>query len=584
MESCFMLDNGHFWRNRDLREHVAIIDGDISPTLILKNGTYLNTYTKQWLQAHIWIYNNRIIYVGDQLPTNTDMAKIVDCEGQYLVPGYIEPHAHPFQLYNPEELALTAAKFGTTTLVNDSLMFHFLLDEKKTFSLLEDFATLPVSLYWWGRLDSQTSLNREEAYFNTDKVLSWLAHPLVIQAGELTSWPRLLDGDDRLLYWIQEAKRSGKRVEGHFPGASEATLTKMKLLGASADHEAMTGKEVMQRLQLGYQVGLRYSSIRPDLPIILKELLAEGLETFDNLVLTTDGSTPGFYKDGLINVCIDIAIKSGVPLEEAYLMATFNPAKHFGLEEQLGSIAPGRIAHINILEAKNNPHPTSVLAKGTWIKKGKDVTEFRMINWEEYKLDSFSLNWEMSIEDLQFSTPIGLNMVNDVIIKPFAIETDLTLDTLPSNNNDAFLLLIDRDGTWRVNTVIKGFTDRLGAMASSYSTTGDIVFIGKSKQDMLIAWKRLKELGGGIVLVHERQIIFELPLQLGGMMYKGEMKKLIKKESELKLILQDFGYLYDDPIYNILFLSATHLPYIRVTQQGIVDVMKREIIFPSIMR
>lgn len=579
-----MLDNGHFWRNRDLREHVAIIDGDISPTLILKNGTYLNTYTKQWLQAHIWIYNNRIIYVGNQLPTNSTTAEVVDCAGKYLVPGYIEPHAHPFQLYNPEELALTAAKFGTTTLVNDSLMFHFLLDEKKTFSLLEDFAKLPASIYWWGRLDSQTSLNEEEAYFSTNKVLSWLAHPLVIQAGELTSWPRLLDGDDRLLYWIQEAKRSGKPVEGHFPGASEATLTKMKLLGASADHEAMTGKEVMHRLQLGYQVGLRYSSIRPDLPIILKELLAEGIETFDNLVLTTDGSTPGFYKNGLINVCIDIAIKSGVPLEEAYLMATFNPAKHFGLEEQLGSIAPGRIAHINILESKNNPHPTSVLAKGTWIKKGKEITKFRTINWEKYKLDSLSLNWEMNIEDLQFSTPIGLKMVNDVIIKPFAIETDLTLDTLPSGNNDAFLLLIDRDGTWRVNTVINGFTDRLGAMASSYSTTGDFVFIGKSKQDMLIAWKRLKQLGGGIVLVHEGQVIFELPLKLGGIMYKGEMKTLIKKESELKLILKDYGYLYDDPIFNMLVLSATHLPYMRVTQQGIVDVMKREIIFPSIMR
>src|SRR5690625_6712986 len=105
-------------------------------------------------------------------------------------------------------------------------------------------------MYWWARYDSQTALREEETYFNTEELLSWLSHESVVQGGELTAWPRLLDGDDRLLYWIQETKRLGKPVEGHLPGASEKTLTKMKLLGVSADHESVTGKDVMKRLQL----------------------------------------------------------------------------------------------------------------------------------------------------------------------------------------------------------------------------------------------------------------------------------------------------------------------------------------------
>ncbi|MCG1027992.1 adenine deaminase [Virgibacillus halodenitrificans] len=579
-----MLDKGYFWRNRELRRHVRVLDGLEAPTLVLKNSTYLNTFTKQWLEGHIWIVDDRIVYVGSKLPRNTSGTEIKDCEGKYLVPGYIEPHAHPFQLYNPEELANYAARFGTTTLINDNMLWLFLLEQKKAFTLLEEFSKLPSSMYWWARFDAQTELQDEEEMFNTPDVLSWLSHPAVVQGGELTSWPKLLAGDDRLLYWIQEAKRLGKPVEGHFPGASEKTLTKMKLLGVSADHESMTGEEVIQRLQLGYRVGLRHSSIRPDLPKLIDEIVKLKLPTYDNLTFTTDGATPGFYENGLINICIEIAIEHGIPVEDAYRMASYNAAVHYNMEEQLGSISPGRIAHINILQEKDNPHPTGVLAKGKWVvKDGVAQEQKQLIDWEKYGLKSLELDWEMDENELQFSVPVGLDLVNDVIIKPYAIETDITLEEIPSDKNEAFLLLIDREGKWRVNTTIRGFTEGLGAIASSYSTTGDLVFIGKSKPDILLAWKRLKAIGGGIALVHEGEVLLEIPLNLSGIMHNGTMEELIAKENNFKQILKDFGYPYNDPIYTIFFLSSTHLPYIRITQQGIVDVIKKEVLFPANM-
>ncbi|WP_330949468.1 adenine deaminase C-terminal domain-containing protein [Virgibacillus sp. MG-45] len=579
-----MMENWN-WRNRELRKHVSVLDGITSPTLVLTNAVYLNMYTKAWLEANIWIYDERIVYVGDAMPSQQQGTEIVDCTGKYLVPGYIEPHAHPFQLYNPEELAYHAAKFGTTTLVSDSLMWHFLMDDKKAFSLLDAFQKLPISMYWWARYDSQTALQDEEKLFNTRTVLDWLAHPAVLQGGELTSWPNLLNGDDRLLYWIQETKRLGKPVEGHFPGASEETLTKLKLLGASGDHESISGKDIVKRLQLGYEVGLRYSSIRPDLPKLISEMLQEQLTTFDHLTMTTDGATPAFYERGLLNVCIEIAIENGLPVEEAYRMASFNAAKHLRMEEQLGSIAPGRVAHINMLAAKDNPHPVDVIAKGKWlVRNGEEVERARTIDWQDYGIDSFAVDWDLTIHDLQFSLPLGLEMVNDVIMKPYVIQTDLTPDILPDNRQDAFLLLLDREGKWRVNTTIKGFTNRLGAIASSYSTTGDIVFIGKSKPDLLLAWKRMKAIGGGIVVVHQREVLIEIPLTLGGVMFDGGMETLIAKEKELKQHLEAFGYPFADPIYSILFLSSTHLPYIRITQQGIMDIKKKAVLFPATMR
>lgn len=579
-----MFTNGNNWRGRELRQHVKVIDGLVAPTLILKNGTYLNVFLKQWIQANIWIYEDRIVYVGGEMPNNIDNTDIVDCEGKYLVPGYIEPHSHPFVLSNPVELAKHAARYGTTTMVNDNLMWHFLIDKKKAFSMIDDFDHLPVSMYWWARYDSQTALQDEEEVFNTDDMIAWISHPSVVQGGELTSWPDLLDGNDRLLYWIQETKRRKKPVEGHLPGASEKTLTKMKLLGVSSDHESITGEEVLRRLRLGYNVALRHSSIRPDLPLLVKEILEAGLKTFDNLSFTADGPTPSFSEKGFINICIDIAIQHGIPVEEAYRMGSYNSARHFQLDEILGSIAPGRIAHINILESKDNPHPISVLAKGQWlVKDQKEIIKNIEMDWEKYGIEPLHFDWELGEKDLQFSMPMGLEMVNNVIVKPYTINVDITPEELPKDKDDAFLLLIDKNGKWRVNTTIKGYTDKLGAIASTFTSSGDLIFIGKSKKDILLAWQRLKEIGGGIVLVHEGEVQTELPLQLGGMMSKESFEVIIEKEKQIKACLKEYGYKFEDPIYNILFLSATHLPYIRITQQGIIDIKKNEVLFPATM-
>lgn len=365
-----MVESKYRWRNRELREQVEVLDGKRSPTILLKNATYLNAIFKKWLQANIWIYNDRIVYVGEKLPDKVDQTcEVVDCKNSLLVPGYIEPHAHPFQLYNPVSFAQYASKFGTTVLINDNLQLCLFTNKKKAFSFIDDLKSLPTTLYWWGRLDSQTEIIDEEVVFSNASVKKWLEHESVIQAGELTGWPKLLEGDDLKLYWIQEAKRLNKKVEGHFPGASEKTLAKLKLLGADSDHESINGKEVMRRLLQGYMVGLRHSSIRPDLPQILEELKEENIPNYSQLMLTTDGSTPSFYENGVMDHLIKICIEHGIPAIEAYLMTTLNPAKYFNLEHLHGQIATGRVADINFIASEDNPTPVSVLAKGKWVKE-----------------------------------------------------------------------------------------------------------------------------------------------------------------------------------------------------------------------
>lgn len=580
-----MFEQKFRWKNREIRTQVDVINGNISPTILLMNARMLHSVLYRWITTNIWIFQDRIIYIGDKLPEDTTGCEVIDCEGLTLVPGYIEPHVHPFQLYNPQTFAIHAAKTGTTTLINDNLMLFIHLNKKKAFSLLDELNRLPVSMYWWSRFDAQTELQDHESIFSNADVKAWIEHDLVVQGGELTSWPKLLDGDDLILHWMKETKRHGKKIEGHFPGASDATLAKMKLFGVDADHEAMTGEEIYQRMMHGYTVSLRHSSIRPDLPNLLEGLKTYHIERYNQLFMTTDGSTPSFYEQGVSNQLVKIAIDKGISPIDAYHMVSYNIANHYNLLDLHGMIATGRIANINFLQDEHDPTPVSVLSKGQWIKKdGVDQLIDNQIDWCKFGLSPLHLDWDLQETDLQFSMPFGIEMVNDVITKPYSITINLLNKELPSDSDESYLVLLDRHGKWRLNTIVKGFAKNVSGFCSSFSMSGDIILIGKNQHDMTLAFQRMKEIGGGIVLMEDGKVIQELSLPILGIMSEKPMEDLLKEEHEMKQALIDRGYPFTDPFYTLLFFSATHLPYLRMTPKGIYDVMNKTVLFPTLMR
>lgn len=571
------------WKIEDIRKQIAVIDGEEAATLVLKNARYLHSMFKDWLIGNIWILNNRIVYVGEKMPRDLANTEVIELDGKTVVPGYIEPHVHPFQLYNPYSFSEFAAQTGTTTFIADNMTFMLSLPNKKAFSIIEQLKKLPFSFYWWVRFDSQTELENEDELFTNKSIFEWLERDDTILGGELTGWPRLLSGDDQLLYWIQSAKLRGKKIEGHFPGASERTLTKMRLFGVNGDHESMTVEDVEKRILQGYAVTLRYSSIRPDLPDLLKGIVDKNLNIFDHLMMTTDGSTPRFHKEGVMDLCIKIALEAGVKPIDAYNMASYNVARYYNMDHLHGIIATGRFATLNILKDEYNPTPISVLSKGVWLKRDHEkLNVFQPVVWS--KFDNLNLSYDLTDNDFQFSMPIGIEMVNDVITKPYRINVKLNQNELSTTHDESLLLLIDRNGKWRVNTYIKGFATHVKGFATSYSNTGHIILIGKNIDDMKKAFLELKKLNGGIVLVENNEVVASIPLTIGGLLYDGPVEELIEKENLLISALRDRGYHHTDAIYTLLFLQSTHLPYIRITPRGIFDVMKKKVMLPAVMR
>ncbi|GKV67029.1 MULTISPECIES: adenine deaminase C-terminal domain-containing protein [unclassified Sporosarcina] len=570
------------WNTQELQVQLAIINGQKAPDLLIENATYLHSIFKKWMKGNIWIQGDRIVYVGERLPAQLEGTERADASGKKIVPGYIEPHVHPFQIYNPESFADYAGKRGTTTILSDNLMFFTLLERGEAFHLIDQLNELPFSFYWWARVDSQTMLKNEQQLFNPEDIAAWLQRTDVLMAGELTSWPRLLQGDQNMMQSLVEAKRRGKKIEGHFPGASERTLARMKLLGVDGDHESMTVDEVERRLQQGYAVTLRESSIRRDLSGLLKGIVEKGWNVFDHLMMTTDGSTPSFYEDGIMDKCIQIALDAGVAPIDAYQMASYNVARYYDITDLHSVIGTGRYATLNFLENEWNPVPTDVLSKGQWLlKNGKAEMRFQAVDWE--RLPKFELSFELTDHDFSFESNKGIEMVNDVITKVYETDLDLS-DRVIRDRNECFLLLIDRKGKWRVNTVLKGFADSLQGFASSYSNTGDILLVGQNWEEMKRAFNELKNIGGGMVVAENGEIIVTLPLAVSGGMSDQPLEIAAKQELALKKVLKERGYHQGDAVYTLLFLESIHLPHVRITPVGLVQVLKNERLIPNTER
>lgn len=82
-------------------------------------------------EKNVWIYGDRIVYVGHELPDATEHIHTINCEGKYIVPGYIEPHTHPFQIYNPQTLAEYVSQFEQRRLLMITCFFFCIAVKRK---------------------------------------------------------------------------------------------------------------------------------------------------------------------------------------------------------------------------------------------------------------------------------------------------------------------------------------------------------------------------------------------------------------------------------------------------------------------
>jgi adenine deaminase len=559
------------------RRLTDVARGATPADLYVRGGSLLNVYTGEIYRAGVAVKGERIAYVGAREDMVGPRTRVVDATGRILVPGYIDPHVHPATLTTPAGLARFVLPLGTTAVVADSLQFWELggLDAFRT--VADALRSAPLHFYWMIRPHAQSRAPDEWRRFDVRTLGRAMAHPSVVAIGEVTRWPDAWRGDPELLRRLALAR--GRRVEGHTAGASTEKIAAIAAAGFTSDHEPITAQEVLDRARQGIAVMLRESSLRPDL-VGLLDTLKTAPALASRLMLTSDGSMPAFIRThGFVDHLIRVALERGVAPVDAYRMATLNPATYYGLDADLGGVAPGRYADICLLEDLAAPRPLSVIARGRVVADGgrllvrvPEPPWRRVFTTAAARLD---VSWRARPTDFELPArtryPV-IKLVSAVITR---------LEERPIGPGDLHAALLDRRGRWVAPAVVAGFAERLDGFAATISTDFNILALGRRPAAMARAVNRLHELRGGIVIVDGDRIAYELPLPLGGIMTRDPLDQVASREDQLRRDLIARGYPHHEPLYTLFFLAADFLPVVRLSPRGVWDVKRGRILLPS---
>ena len=550
---------------RERARLLAVARGEVPADRYVRGGLLLNVFTGEIYPANVAIAGERIAYVGPRDDMVGRATEVVDASGHTMVPGYIEPHAHPFVLTTPTALARHVLPLGTTALVADNLVPHALGGPGGFERAAAALGRGPLRFYWMVRPHSQSRDPREMRLFSRAAIRRFLRLPSVLAIGEVTRWPDVWAGDPALLDRLALAPAAGKRIEGHTAGASAEKVAVLAAAGLSSDHEPITGPEALERARHGVALMLRQSSLRRDLRALLAPFAKSGAT--GRLMLTTDGSTPAFTAEhGFVDSLVRVALESGVPPVEAYRMATLNPATYYGRDADLGSIAPGRFADLLLLRDLEEPTPAVVLARGRVAARGgRLIARVPEPPWRAI-FAARSAGLDVSVTPDELELPAGtlpvIHLVSAVIT---------AVEERPLADGDLHAALVDRRGRWIATAAVAGFADSLDGLATTLSTDHQVLSLGRRTEAMARAIDRVSRMGGGVALVQGHRVVFALPLPVAGLMSRRPLEQVARAQRELEALLAARGHRSHDPVYTLLFLSA----------DGVWDVRRRRVLSPS---
>ena len=558
--------------------------GDEAADLFVRGGTVVNVYSGELVEANVAIRGERIAYVGPDERVGPQ-TEVIEAGGRYISPGWIEPHSHAYLGYNPASLAEAVLPGGTTTVASDDLVFSLAGGAKTSRAVMDACTNLPVRYLWYARPEPATPLEDGEERFSEERLRQVLDHPLCVGVGEAPAWARFLSGGGSYGAAIEEAESRGAVVDGHTTGARGAKLAALAASGIRSCHEAITADEALERLRLGLWTPLRHSSVRPDLPALLPLLTDMNADT-RRVLLTADGPSPDAIAErGYIDALLRMLVEAGVPPVRAIQLATVNAATYLRLDDHLGGVAPGKLADLVLLDDLSSFRPEMVVSGGeVRARRGEITNAPPRVDWR-----SLGLEMEFSsgncINDAKLydarcseSAPV-IDFVSDVITRagePVELETTAAL---PEGYLHAAHL--DRRGKWVSRAVVSGFARDLEGLATTATSSGHILALGREPEAMALAAARVRELGGGAVFAEEGRVVWETALPLAGIMSGGDFGEAVEFARGVKSGLRKAGCPHGDSLYSLLFLTADFLPGPRFTVSGVLDAASGKMISRS---
>jgi adenine deaminase len=555
----------------DLSRRLSVARGDEPADLVIRGGRVLCVFTREWLDVDVAIVDGAIAGLGTY-----DGIETLDATGRWLVPGFVDPHMHiESSKLLIDEFARLVLPLGTTAIVADPHEIANVLGTDGVHWLCDAAGELPLDVYFTASSCVPASqFESPRRALSTGDLEGLLRRRNVVGLAEMMNFPGVVGGDEGELAKLGLAKH----VDGHAPGLTGHALNAYAAAGIESDHEAATVEEGRERLRAGLWLLIREASSARNLRALLPLALEYGPS---RMAFCTDDREPEHIADdGHINAIVREAVALGLPPEDAVVMGSFNAAAYHGLD-RIGAIAPGRRADILVLTDLESFVPELVL------KRGRPVEEIEPVavpDWVRNTVHVASIASGSLDVPWQGGRARVIGLVPDQIITA-SLEDELTavdgLAVADPARDLAKIAVFERHlQTGRVAVgFVRGFGLQRGAFGSSVAHDAhNLVIAGVDDRSILTVAERLRETGGGLVVAEGERVLAELPLPVAGLLSDRPLAEVLDASREVAAAIRDLGVEFPQPVQMLAFLSLSVIPSLKITDRGLVDVERFELV------
>ena len=553
--------------------------------LVIINARLINVYTGEIQENHsIAIKGRCIALVGPDISAAIGKdTKIIDVMGKTVVPGLIDGHAHLASWSTVHEFLDHAMKGGTTTIITESMEVFPVAGYEGVIDFLESLNGQPVKVF--ATAPAMASISRSAMGVPLDIMEQFAGRKEIIGLGE-SYWQTVFQAPEFFLSNFEAMLKKGKTLEGHSAGARGNKLAAYAAMGISSCHEPTSAEDALERLRLGLYVMAREGSIRRDLKSI-SGILDNNI-SLRRLVLTTDGISPSDLLNlGYLEYPVQKAIDYGFDPIAAIQAVTLNVAEHFGLDHVIGGIAPGKIADLVIIPDPQTIRAEYVISNGRVISQdGELQVSARRHRYSAKSMDTIRLPKKLAALDFKIradNTPDAvarvrvIDMATDLVTREIIEDLPVFEGEIicPKDSGTAKISAIDRTrGSGKMFTgLIRNFGLNSGALACSAAwDTSCIIVIGRNDADMALAVNRIHDLKGGVVICDNNEIVCELALPVFGIISELPVDQIAQHLEEIKTAAKRLGVDFPDPVLSLMTLTGAAIPYLRICEEGLVNL------------
>ncbi len=576
--------------------------------LLLQGGAIVDVVEKRCYTGDILIRYGLIHSIAPNI-SSAEAVETRDIAGQYVIPGFIDPHLHiESSLLNPLEFAQAAVQHGTTAVFVDPHEIANVAGRDGIDLFLRHAEVAPIDIFIGvPSCVPATAFEDTGAALTLADVEELLPHPQVYGLAEMMNFPGIIFDIGEARAKVDCAYDLGKVVDGHAPGVSGRDLALYVTNGwddgtvrIMSDHESRTGAEALEKRRAGMTVAIRYGSATKDLDMILPFLAEEGV-SLEGFMLCSDDLDAGELRehghvDRIVRRARDILVQHG-NLEaaeatiQAIAMATLHPARYFSLffrhqgYPESGEIAAGKVANLAIVESLASLKCTSVISHGK-IVVANGCAERREIPVDYGKLlETVSVAQPLTaadfsvpcsgLEDVAATRVIGAedgslttqHRVLSLPVREGEIQADLAQDTVK-------IAVIERhhDTGLRAVGFVSGLGIEQGAVAATVGhDSHNLIVAGMDEEAMAAAANHLVASGGGMAAAIGDEVT-GLPLTIGGLMSTETIDSVVTQFHALLAAAKLTGTSSKNIFLLLSFLALPVIPQLKITNRGLVDV------------